>query len=226
MTKNIIRQLNCYLEEYINPVTNSLAARLKDKDTHKKVMVEANYNELILLMSRFKQSFENDALEGGRASIIVKGKYEYSNANEIALSNVKFSCSFIFPEGKIFLNERMGTIVLEHDYELVPSYKYLINLENEKEIQDANLKAMALMGPPRGIDDFSKWLERNNYSLDNMEITNENIIKYYGKEALWKTIYSQGLVVKDEITNKYYIVIECSRLNEGYQYSKIIANYI
>ena len=52
--------------------------------------------------------------------------------------------------------------------------------------------------------------------------TNAFVEQYYGKESLWKTDFSQGIVVKAENDPDYYIIMECSRRNEGFKYTQII----
>lgn len=41
---------------------------------------------------------------------------------------------------------------------------------------------------------------------------------------LWKTAYSQGIVVKAENDDDYFIVMECSRENSGYKHTKAYAS--
>lgn len=43
-----------------------------------------------------------------------------------------------------------------------------------------------------------------------------------GVKPLWKTDYSQGIVVMAEDESDYFIVMECSSRNRGYKHTKII----
>ena len=52
--------------------------------------------------------------------------------------------------------------------------------------------------------------------------TNEFVARYYGVEPLWKTDYSQGIVVREEHDNDCYIVMECNNKNIGYKHTLII----
>ena len=52
--------------------------------------------------------------------------------------------------------------------------------------------------------------------------TNDFVGKFYGKNSLWKTNLSQGLVVKNEKDDDYYIIMECSRENEGFKYTQVV----
>ena len=52
--------------------------------------------------------------------------------------------------------------------------------------------------------------------------TNEFVASYYGVKPLWVTPYSQGVVVRAENEDDYFIVMECSNKNRGYKYAKII----
>lgn len=45
---------------------------------------------------------------------------------------------------------------------------------------------------------------------------------YYGNAPLWKTDYSQGIAVKVDGNDDYYIVMECSSKNKGYKHAKVI----
>ena len=51
---------------------------------------------------------------------------------------------------------------------------------------------------------------------------NSFVDQFYGKKALWKTDLSQGIVVRAENEDDYFIVMGCSRVNEGFKYTQII----
>ena len=51
---------------------------------------------------------------------------------------------------------------------------------------------------------------------------NEFVAKFYGREPLWKTPYSMGIVVKAEEDDDFYIVMECSNKNTGFKHTQII----
>lgn len=123
---------------------------------------------------------------------------------------------------KIKLNKNMGELVESHGYELNPSKEYLINLENEIETQASILQSIQIMGAPEAIKDYHKWLKDNGFDIMYPNPTNDFVANYYGKKALWSTKLSQGIVVKAENDDDYYIVMECSRLNTGYKYTQII----
>ena len=82
------------------------------------------------------------------------------------------------------------------EYTLDPTEKYVINLEEEMEFQMAVMMSFQMMGPP--------------------------VAPYYGVKPLWKTDYSQGIVVMAEDESDYYIVMECSSRNKGYKRTKVI----
>lgn len=52
--------------------------------------------------------------------------------------------------------------------------------------------------------------------------TNDFVEKFYGVKSLWKTDLSQGLVVKDEHDDDYYILMECTRENKGFKYTQLV----
>lgn len=56
--------------------------------------------------------------------------------------------------------------------------------------------------------------------------TNEIVAPFYGIGPLWKTEYSQGVVVKAEDDDDYYIVMECSSKNKGYKHTKVILTMV
>lgn len=78
------------------------------------------------------------------------------------------------------------------------------------------------MGPAPALTNYHAWLNENGFDIDMPNPTNKFVEPYYGVKPLWKTDYSQGIVVKAENEDDYYIVMECSRLNRGYKYTKII----
>ena len=124
--------------------------------------------------------------------------------------------------GIIKLNQNMGEMVAAHGYELDATKSYIIDLDAELEGQKAIISAIQCMGSPKAMDDWFKWLEDNGFNADFPNPTNDFVKDYYGKKPLWKTDYSLGVVVKAVQDDDYYIVMECSRLNEGYKYTQII----
>lgn len=122
---------------------------------------------------------------------------------------------------KLILNKDMGKLVTLHGYELSETKKYVINLEKELKGQMAILEAVRTMGL-EAINDWWNWLESNGFSKDMPNPTNDFVGKFYGVESLWKTDLSQGLVVKDEHDDDYYILMECSRENKGFKYTQIV----
>lgn len=122
---------------------------------------------------------------------------------------------------KIKLNKDFGKIVEAHGYELDATNKYIINVKNEIEEQAAVLTAIDVMGLP-ALDDYYKWLIDNGFNPIMPNPTNDFVSKYYGVKPLWSTSLSQGIVVKAEDDDDYYIVMECSRLNTGFKYTQII----
>lgn len=122
---------------------------------------------------------------------------------------------------KIKLNKDMGQVVLEHGYELDPTKEYVIDFDEEFEKQTAIMMTVQMMGLP-AMNDYHNWLTTNGFNVEQPDPTNEFVSKYYGIKPLWSTELSQGIVVKAENDDDYYIVMECSRLNEGFKYTQII----
>lgn len=123
---------------------------------------------------------------------------------------------------KINLNVSSETRISNGEYELEPTEKYVIDMESELESQSAIFSAFQIMGPPPALKNYHAWLYENGFDRESPNPTNEFVAAYYGIKPLWKTDYSQGIVVKDEVDDDYYIVMECSRKNKGYKYTKVI----
>ena len=122
---------------------------------------------------------------------------------------------------KIELNKLKNKTSVD-EYMLDPTERYLINIEKEIEFQKATLMAFQIMGAPPALKNYHAWLFENGFNVDMPNPTNEFVAQYYGVKPLWKTEYSQGIVVKAENKNDYFIVMECSSKNKGYKRSKII----
>ena len=123
---------------------------------------------------------------------------------------------------KIKLNEMSRKNLSEDEYILDPTEKYVINIEEEMEFQKATMISFQLMGPPPALKNYHAWLYQNGFNVEMPNPTNEFVSQYYGVKYLWKTEYSQGVVVKDENDSDYYIVMECSDKNKGYKHAKVI----
>lgn len=107
-------------------------------------------------------------------------------------------------------------------YRLDPSEKYVINLIEEMEFQQSIMMSFQIMGYPPALKNYHAWLFENGFSVEAQNPTNEFVAKYYGVKPLWKTDYSQGIVVKDEKDSDYFIVMECSNKNKGYKHTIVI----
>ena len=123
---------------------------------------------------------------------------------------------------RIKLNERTERDPAIDGYSLNPANRYVINLEDEIESQAAIMMSFQIMGFPPGLKNYHAWLLKNGFNVDAPNPTNEFVAQYYGVKPLWKTDYSQGVVVKAENDSDYYIVMECSGMNKGYKKTEII----
>lgn len=123
---------------------------------------------------------------------------------------------------KIKLNENTEISTFNSGYELDPTEQYVINVKFEMEFQSAILMSFQMMGPPPAIKNYHAWLFENGFNMYHPNPTNEFVSSYYGVKPLWKTDYSQGIVVKAENNDDYFIVMECSSKNKGYKHVKII----
>ena len=122
---------------------------------------------------------------------------------------------------KIKLNE-VKRKTTSDEYALDPTEKYVINLDEEMEFQTATLMAFQVMGAPPALKNYHAWLYENGFNVEMPNPSNEFVASYYGVKPLWVTPYSQGVVVRAENEDDYFIVMECSNKNKGYKYAKII----
>lgn len=109
-----------------------------------------------------------------------------------------------------------------NEYQLNPTEEYVINLEDELPFQLAIMSSFQIMGTPPALKNYHAWLYKNKFSYEIPNPTNEAVAPFYGVKPLWKTEYSQGIVVKAEEEDDYYIVMECSSKNKGYKHTKVI----
>ena len=123
---------------------------------------------------------------------------------------------------KIKLNEKQREKVSTDGYRLDPTEKYVIDLNAEMEFQMATMMSFQIMGAPPALKNYHAWLFENGFCVEAPNPSNEVVAQYYGVKPLWKTAYSQGIVVKAENENDYFIVMECSSLNKGYKYLQVI----
>ena len=123
---------------------------------------------------------------------------------------------------KIKLNDKVKIETSIDEYKLNPTEKYVINIEEEMEFQIATMMSFEIMGPPPALKNYHAWLFENGFNVNEPNPTNEFISSYYGVKPLWKTAYSQGIVVKAEHESDYFIVMECSSKNKGYKHTEII----
>ena len=123
---------------------------------------------------------------------------------------------------KIKLNDKLEMETSSDEYKLNPSEKYVINMEEEMEFQMAIMMSFKIMGPPPALKNYHAWLFENGFNVNEPNPTNEFVSSYYGVKPLWKTAYSQGIVVKAENESDYFIVMECSSKNKGYKHTEVI----
>ncbi len=123
---------------------------------------------------------------------------------------------------KIKLNDNSWKKTSTDEYKLDPTEKYVIDVEEEMIFQQAVFMSFQIMGPPPALKNYRAWLFENDFNVDAPNPTNDVVAPYYGVKPLWKTSYSQGIVVKAENDSDYYIVMECSSKNKGYKYAIVI----
>lgn len=123
---------------------------------------------------------------------------------------------------KINLNDSLLQQTSADEYVLDPTEKYVIDLEKEIGFQSAIMASFQIMGAPPALKNYHAWLYENGFNLDAPNPTNEVVAPYYGVKPLWKTPYSQGIVVMAKGDSDYYIVMECSSKNKGDKHTMVI----
>ena len=123
---------------------------------------------------------------------------------------------------KIKLNEYIGKKTSIDEYVLDPTEKYVIDIEEEMEFQIATMTSFQIIGAPPALKNYHAWLFENGFNVETPNPTNEFVAQYYGVKPLWKTDYSQGIVVKAENDSDYFIIMECSSKNNGYKHTQVI----
>lgn len=123
---------------------------------------------------------------------------------------------------KIKLNENVREKTSIDEYILDPTEKYVIDIEEEMEFQMATMLSFQIMGFPPALKNYHAWLFENGFNVEAPNPTNEVVARYYGVKPLWKTAYSQGIVVKAENDSDYFIIMECSSKNKGYKHTQVI----
>lgn len=108
------------------------------------------------------------------------------------------------------------------EYKLNPKEKYVINVLEEIEFQKHIMLCTQITGFPPAYKNYHAWLFENGFSTETPNPTNAFVAKFYGVKPLWKTDYSQGIVVRNETDDDYYIIMECSNKNKGYKHTIVI----
>lgn len=123
----------------------------------------------------------------------------------------------------IKLSEYRNPNPTDDRYELDPTQKYvLMDFESELKIQSTIMMSFQIMGAPSALKNYHAWLYKNGFDINSPNPTNRFVSSYYGNEPLWKTDYSQGIVVKVDGDDDYFIVMECSSKNKGYRHTRIV----
>lgn len=130
----------------------------------------------------------------------------------------------------------MGLLVPPHGFELNAEEELVFDFIADSDVIAYVPVTASIMGWPRGMEDFWNWCEENNFPSDvgvdemfsgevkrGWSVPEDFVKEYYGKKPLWTTKYSQGIVVREKNDDDYYVVVECSRENEGWKYARILA---
>lgn len=123
---------------------------------------------------------------------------------------------------KIKLNENAGTFSPIDGFVLNAKEKYVIDMDKELDFQLAIAQSFQIMGYPPALKNYHAWLHENGFNVEYPNPTNAFVAPFFGVKQLWETPYSQGLVVKCENSEDYYIVMECSGKNRGFRHTQVV----
>ena len=123
---------------------------------------------------------------------------------------------------KIKLNENAGTVSHIEGYVLDAKEQYVIAMDKELDSQLKIAESFQIMGYPPALKNYHAWLHENGFNVERPNPTNAFVAPFFGVKPLWETPYSQGLVVKCENSEDYYIVMECSGKNKGFRHTQVV----
>ena len=81
---------------------------------------------------------------------------------------------------KLRLNNGMSRSQIIDGYKLVPTEKYVINLEEERELAIAIMQYIYTIGFPPAFKNYHAWLFENGFNAESPNPTNEFVASYYG----------------------------------------------
>ena len=120
------------------------------------------------------------------------------------------------------LNSHPGGVSACGGYTLDPRRKYVINANIEGSRSITLFGLFRQQGFPPAIKNWHAWLFKHGFSAEFPNLTNDSVAEYYGVEPLWRTDYSQGIVVCAVDEDDYFVVMECGCACVGYRHLQIL----
>lgn len=107
-------------------------------------------------------------------------------------------------------------------YALDPRCQYVIDVDVEGLPSFILLNLLGQSGFPPAIKNWHAWLFKHGFSAESPNVTNSSVAEYYGVKPLWRTDYSQGIVVRAVGEDDYFVVMEFGRASVGYRHLQIL----
>ena len=107
-------------------------------------------------------------------------------------------------------------------YALDPGCQYVIDADVESLRSILLFELFRQCGFPPAIKNWHSWLFKHGFSAKVPNVTNSSVAECYGVKPLWRTDYSQGVVVRAVGEDDYFVVMECSRACVGYRHLQIL----
>jgi hypothetical protein len=125
--------------------------------------------------------------------------------------------------------EELIKLTKPHGYEIDPSKSYYIDISDNHEFEHVMLtqQLRELVNETKGMKSYKKFCKK--YNLESDSGNEDNAIKKIVKNhfpnggPLWKDEFSQGIIVEVDDLGNVGIVVEMSRENTGFKYTRILA---
>ena len=122
----------------------------------------------------------------------------------------------------LILNSDLAAGAACGGYALDPKCRYVIDAHDEGLRSIKLFELFKQYGFPPAVKNWHAWLFKHGFSAEVPNLTNSSVAKYYGVKPLWRTDYSQGLVVRAIDEDDYFVVMECGHACVGYVHLQIL----
>ena len=122
----------------------------------------------------------------------------------------------------LILNSDLAAGAACGGYVLDPTCRYVIDAHDEGLRSIKLFEFFKQYGFPPAVKNWHAWLFKHGFSAEVPNLTNSSVAKYYGVKPLWRTDFSQGLVVRAIDEDDYFVVMECGHACVGYVHLQIL----